>query len=297
MIDKKTKRLLEQLDDDNPAKRYEAVLLLGKTGNTALITPLDKVASLDEDERVRRLADKAVQTLRVLRQREEQVLRDEKLAAEGNLEWGLLTDQVQGDAPKAQKSGSFDYDTIRNRDPLEEDSDEFELDDDDNDKKAKEKSGKSDKKRKKKRRTRAGFRVILWLGVAIGTLVLIILAEQAYEDRQDDELSENEQWAKDSRGLAKQYEDAFENGSLNCPEIKPQDMALPPRPENIEDDAEFLAAVQKVETDFTDLQQQVQGVCGNFDSVRPLPPALVDRIESRINNLLTSTQEAQKASK
>ncbi|MBZ0308808.1 MAG: HEAT repeat domain-containing protein, partial [Anaerolineae bacterium] len=70
-MDRKTRKLLKRLQHKDPKARYEAVLALGKTGNTELIEALDKVATLDEHAKVRELAGKAVRTLNTLQQREE----------------------------------------------------------------------------------------------------------------------------------------------------------------------------------------------------------------------------------
>jgi hypothetical protein len=81
-MDRKTKKLIKQLDHSDPQKRYDAVLALGRTGNTELIDTLERVATLDESPKVRNLAQKAVNTLEILRQRELEAERQAQLRRE-----------------------------------------------------------------------------------------------------------------------------------------------------------------------------------------------------------------------
>lgn len=69
-MDRKTKNLLKKLNNKDPKVRYDAVLALGKLGDISLIDELEKVATLDDNPKVRDLAGKAVKTLNVLNQRE-----------------------------------------------------------------------------------------------------------------------------------------------------------------------------------------------------------------------------------
>jgi predicted nucleic acid-binding Zn ribbon protein len=81
-MDRKTKKLLKQLDSSDAKERYDAVLALGKTGDVELLDRLETVATLDENQKVRILAQKAVNTLGVLRQREQEAERQARIAKE-----------------------------------------------------------------------------------------------------------------------------------------------------------------------------------------------------------------------
>jgi|GEM_PF-5318962 len=70
-MNKKTQKLVDQLNSANAKERYQAVLALGKLGDTELIPHLDKVANIDDHPKVKGLAQKAVKTLRVLQEREQ----------------------------------------------------------------------------------------------------------------------------------------------------------------------------------------------------------------------------------
>lgn len=94
-MDRKTKKLLNQLESARPKERFEAVLALGKMGDVELIDELDKVANLDENDKVRDLAGMAVRTLEILRKRQEDRERARILEEEGpdSYEWKELSQE------------------------------------------------------------------------------------------------------------------------------------------------------------------------------------------------------------
>lgn len=94
MKPKEVQKLLKQLESDDPKARYEAVLKLGKTGNTELIVPLDKLANLDDNAKVRKLASQAVATLEELERRKlEKELQafEETQGPDDGVEWKAMS--------------------------------------------------------------------------------------------------------------------------------------------------------------------------------------------------------------
>src|SRR5688572_3479315 len=94
MANRNTRKLLKQLQDADPKKRYDAVMALGQTGDLELMDDLDKIANLDEDARVRHLAGQAVEVFAILRRR--QVDRDRAALMaddDGTIEWPELAQE------------------------------------------------------------------------------------------------------------------------------------------------------------------------------------------------------------
>ena len=94
-MDRKTKKLLNQLESQSAKERFEAVMALGKMGDIELIDELDKVANLDENDKVRGLAQMAVRTLETLRKRRMDRERARILEEEGpdSYEWRELSQE------------------------------------------------------------------------------------------------------------------------------------------------------------------------------------------------------------
>lgn len=292
--DKKIKRLLDQLEHDDPAKRYEAVLLLGKTGNTELMAPLDKVASLDDDERVRRLAIKAVQALKVLLVREEELALKTQQADEGELSWNLMAARLGESDDQNVKSGSFSYEESRKT----QDFEAFELEE--------EEKSKTDKKSAKKTTSDSGgkqrsrrYWLLLRLSAIVGVLALVIVAYDALQEEEDIISAPQTEgirlWAQESRTLAEAYNAAFDGTTLNCEALSPNVLpSVSPSPilENPEEYPEFVALVETIENDFATLQRDVEGLCRDSDMEREVPSTLQSRLAGRINDLMQNTQKA-----
>ncbi len=94
-MDRKTKNLIKKLDHKDPKVRYDAVMALGKLGDTALLETLGKVATLDDNPKVRDLAGKAVNALNKLQQREvekQKAALKAQMAAE-KIDWPTLAQE------------------------------------------------------------------------------------------------------------------------------------------------------------------------------------------------------------
>ena len=118
-MDRKTKSLLKKLGSDDAKIRYDAVMALGKTGNTELIERLDKVANLDNNMKVRDLASKAVRTLEILEKRrrdqERQQMEVEEEGEDGGLVWRpLMKDKLFDEQRQFNiEAGNDDWDYVR----------------------------------------------------------------------------------------------------------------------------------------------------------------------------------------
>lgn len=118
LMKRKYKKLLAQLESDDAKTRYEAVLALGKTGETEFIDHLDKVATLDKNPKVRDLANKAVRTLKVLRQREIEQERQALLEAEpeepDDFNWPTLAkEDIMSNREVGGAGGKAEFDYVR----------------------------------------------------------------------------------------------------------------------------------------------------------------------------------------
>lgn len=202
-MDKKTKKLVEKLYDDDVKERYQAVLALGKTGDPELIPALDKVASLDDHPKIRKLAEMAVRALKKVeaRQLEEarKAMRENEREEEWDLEWQLHGAKSDGD--DSQQSENWTYDRAKES-TLEA-------------KAAEEAAQKAAIKEaaREKRRARRGFRLILWLSAGLGAIALTLVGDWHMERLKKQELRS---WIEDSQAVVLNYQAAIENDELAC---------------------------------------------------------------------------------
>ncbi len=169
-MDRKTKKLLKRLQHKDPKVRFEAVLELGKTGNTELIDALDKVATLDEHPKVRDLAHKAVRTLNTLQQREE---AKKKAAlkvqmAQEKFDWPTLAQErmlKQRDLTLTDEEWNYEKRLQKVREE-------------------KENAEREAKKAAQRRRRR--FRMVLYLALAIAAVGLVLALSEYLDDTPED---------------------------------------------------------------------------------------------------------------
>lgn len=280
-MDRRTKKLLNQLQHEDAAKRYEAVLQLGKSGQTGLIAPLDKVASLDDNEKVRTLAAKAVRTLRILKQREEEA--QQKTAGEQKkedpLEWNLLATRATQEDKRKTDEQSWTYDQAKEEQRrLKEQREAEEL-----------------AAQKRARRVRARRRLIYWLGAVIGVLGLIIVAAFTLFQRDVEPLRT---WAEDSRDVARAYGETFGGNTVDCAAVQ-LDEALkrPERPstnfDNNSDFDEFFSLMSRVEEELEILETDAKNFCQeSFETREIADNPVVARINNRVEDIVKTVDEA-----
>ena len=227
-MDRNTKKLLKQLESEKPKERYQAVLELGKTGDTDLIDPLDKVANLDENPKVRELASKAVRTLEILQKRRltrEHVAQEIKEEGEDQgIEWPeLMKDKMMDERrlTAAEDFEEFDYVEAK-RNELER-------------KKAKaakreaERQAEIDKIHARNRR----FRMVIWVALAVAIVGLFIAAwyvttVEPPPDTRQATLIDLQDWVRDQQAAVLAYEDEFRKDPLECASLR--SVITPARP-------------------------------------------------------------------
>ena len=230
-MDRKTQKLLDQLDSDNAKTRYEAVMALGKTGDTDLINALDRVANLDEHPKVRELASKAVQTLEILQKRRLQRERAaQEIAEEGEdngYQWpDLMKDKMMDQRQVAGGDvDEFDYEKSRQREIERKEAEVAE--------KESAKMAEKETERSIVRKRRRRFRMLLWVSLAVAVVGLFVVAwyvtsVERPPDSREATLIDLREWVLDQQAAVVGYETEFQNDPLNCAAL--QEIGMPDRP-------------------------------------------------------------------
>lgn len=234
-MNRKTKKLLKQLEHDDPKTRYIAVLELGRMGDTALLDPLDRVANLDEDHRVRDLAAKATRTLEILKRREDSAARAAEIAvldaAEGgsDYEWkSMASDQMMDQTSRAREADQFEewnYQKAKEGERLSKEEHQQRL-----------REAQEARERLAKReaiRKRRPFRIVLYIATAIVVVLtaLILYVQFAVEqppETRAEVLSELSEWSAEQAAAAAEFQTAIESDPADCATLN--GLAVPQRP-------------------------------------------------------------------
>lgn len=266
-MDRKTKKLLKRLQHKDPKVRYEAVLALGKTGNTELIDALDKVATLDEHPKVRDLAHKAVRTLNTLQQREEAKKKAALKAqmAQEKFDWPTLAQErmlKQRDLTLTDEEWNYEKRLQKVREE-------------------KENAEREAKKAAQRRRRR--FRMVLYLALAIAAVALVLALSEYLDDTPEDTeeaLTELQTLVQDQQAALLKYCEvlAFDpasgcqtpNGTaaLECKTLKEVNLPtlpawLKPDEPTLQGKDSMIANIQDADTLLKTVRTNIETQCAN----------------------------------
>lgn len=307
-MDKQTKKLLQNLSDSDPKVRYQAVLALGKMGDTSLIDELDKVATLDQNTKVRDLAYKAVRTLATLKQREQMVAREKLIkAADDDYEWQMISGDISKQAGPVVTEIIWDEDGGSNlfNDPPEA---------------VAAAEGKAEKKRRRKQakekqekptrvryRMSGCFKVFLWMAVCVGLLGAAVVAFQQLNEIEDapvnrgDALYKLNEWAGDNASASIRYQGLLAGSTtIDCAAFDDNSFyKLPEHPEwagvdqpyhqdNLES---FFALMDSVETSLSEARAQIELNCEGKDQLVNTEWPSGDAL-ALVNNANAASQQA-----
>lgn len=222
-----TKKLLKQLRNESPKVRYEAVLALGRLGDSSLIDPLDDVANLDDNHKVRHLAGQAVSTLHELERRR-------ALRAQGDMNDPIAWPELAHERMLAYRETA--YKEEEQRDWAAEASKKLKDLTPEEKQALKDKLAKQKAKEEKRaeRRKRRGYRMILWLAATIGIIGLTIVLWYAMfvtpppSDRAA-VLRELENWATAQQGTVGEYQTLLSASEVECSAVRGIDLSERPK--------------------------------------------------------------------
>lgn len=273
-MDRKTKKLVEQLQSKSAKERYVAVLELGRTGDTELIPHIDKVATLDANPKVRKLASQAVRALNVIKQRENEEARQAQIAAldaeeealeiePGAFGWGSIDDLIVEKEPK-EDSEEWNYHQLGKKHQEERTARE------------------ADEAEQQKRR-RWRYRRFLWISTII---VVAGLALTAYyrlyiydrPESRENALDRLQEWTDDLSSTTQNYL-AFLNDPAtepNCADFTDNDdYVVPETPdwagpdEPYQEDLEtFFESVEQVQTELNDIRTAIESFCDDQEGTQ-----------------------------
>jgi hypothetical protein len=227
-MDRNTKKLLKQLESDKPKERYQAVLELGKTGDTDLIDPLDRVANLDDHPKVRELASKAVNTLEILQKRRlgrEHIAQEIKVEGEdAGVEWPELMKEKMMEERRltaAQDYEEFNYIESKKKELDRKKAKAAELE--------AQRQAEIAKQRARARR----FRMALWVLLAFAVVGLFVLAwyitsVESPPTTREAALFDLQEWTREQQAAVIAFETEFQKDPLECATL--QSIALPSGP-------------------------------------------------------------------
>ncbi len=276
---RKYRKHLNRLESPDAQERYDAVLKLGLFGDTELIDTLDKVATLDESMKVRELADKAVRTLEVLKQRQAEQARAAQMAADdddGGIEWRelasvkMLESDIMEDDGGSKKGEDWNFVESKKRD-LERKREQAE-------RQAIEAQIEAERRKRAAQRRRMPFRIVLFaaVGVALIGLAIVIWYNVAVEpppETRDAVLSDLQIWNQALQQSGFTYQEAFDQPSFACAEIVAVEIAAPPR---------WVTLTDVGETEIT----QGEGVlAGAADDLSAVNESLLEGYEEIIFNI------------
>lgn len=272
-MNRQTKKLLAQLESEDPKERYVAAAELAKLRAIEALPRLDKMASLDSNKNVRDMAYKAVRFLTVLKdQMEDEELRrrvEEDDIDDGTISgWGDLNNILGDNNPDPSSSkikrmegyGSVFDDSDDFDDNFEaEDYDNIDLglypdldfdDDEPHEEKkpsaeTKSKKQREPKNKENKRSRRSRYRIILWLAAALAVIALGVVANEELNDTTPDDRAETldnlERWYNELRDTTNTYfVAAVTRAEFDCTAFETDDsFTIPQRPEWAEPDGAF----------------------------------------------------------
>jgi len=289
-MDRKTKKWLKQLESKQAKERYNAVLALGKTGDTELIDTLDRVANLDEHHKVRDLAAKAVRTLEILKkrqlQREAAALDDDDDG--GGYEWKPLVHEKimstrETAIQKSEEDENWSYSESKRR-QIERETDA---------ERAKREAAEADALAKEaaRKRRRRPFRLFLLLVTFLMVLVAVfalwysINVDPPPTTRAATLRALNELATQQQSAIAA-YETELANDPLNCPALLA--IKVPERPRWVEltvTDASVTVQAGALEAAADDLNRINKNLLVGLDGVM----TDLDRTHARLLDLKNGT--------
>lgn len=284
-MDKQTKKLIQNLSNPDPKVRYDAVLALGKMGDVSLIDDLDRVATLDQNPKVRDLAYKAVRTLTVLRQREQSVAREKLMkAADDDYEWQMLSGEINKQAGTVITEIKWEDEDILSL-PPDMDASPVEVEEQPS-KKRREKRSKTKATQQQQTRGKVRmsgcFKVFLWAAACVALLGAAVVAfneigtpEDAPVNRADTLYKLNE-WVQENAETALAYEAQLIAPTLDCKAVKSDDVfEITERPDWAGDLEEYyqdglgpiFLLLDDAETALEETNQQIEAACGGQEQI------------------------------
>ncbi|MBI5931681.1 MAG: HEAT repeat domain-containing protein [Chloroflexi bacterium] len=306
-MDKQTKKLVQNLSDSDPKVRYNAVMALGKTGDISLIDELDKVATLDQNPKVRDLAYKAVRALTVLRQREQSAAREKLMkAADDEYEWQMLSGDISRQAGPVVTEIKWDDEDILDLPPHPDDAPLTPADEKQDKKRAKKARAKAAKQERSRGRVSGCFKVFLWAAACIGLLGATVVAFNEINTPKDapinraDALYKLNEWVQDDAQTALAYQAILNGATLDCKAFGSEDeYQVPERPEWAGDVKEYsqegLDPFFNLMAGGTDAlsvtRQQIETACAGKDQLNSTDWAIGDA-QGQLNSAFSALQQA-----
>lgn len=275
IVDRKAKKLVQQLKSDSTKERYLAVLELGRTGDTELIPHIDKVATLDANPKVRKLATQAVRALKTIKQKEDEEVRQAQIAVldaedeafeiePGSLGWGSIDDLIVEKEPD-ENSSDWNYHQLGKKhqeDKAQREADEAAM--------------------KKRRRWR--YRRFLWVCTLIVVTGLVFVAYDRINtvdepESREEALDRLEVWFDEVIDTSNSYSRLIQPSAsaVDCAEFKDNnaEYIVPVRPDwagpdkaHQEDLDDFFTALEFVENNLTNAFETVEGLCDDKDDAQ-----------------------------
>ncbi len=306
-MDRKTKQLLNQLESESAKERFLAVVELGKMRDTSLLSSLEKVATLDENKKVRQVAHQAVRYLSVLRDEEERAAMQARLEAEEEDDdsgdgWGtieeLLVEPLQDDDIDAGSDVWSYNEAVQARIDAEEEA-----------QRAQDET---------KRRKRWRYRRFLWfstLFVIIGLIFVAVYVEEHADDPEtrQEALERLIEWHVDVQTVANRFEAAMVASDFDCAAYRQneEEYQIPERAKGLgpdrpyQDDLEeevnpldatgesrpreFFSLMDEAIDDLEEFRGKVEDFCDGVETTRDWPPTATAKRQFSVP--LTQSQE------
>lgn len=254
-MNRKTRNLVKQLHHADPKKRYDAVMALGQTGNLEVLDDLDKVANLDEDERVRHLAGQAVEVFTTLRRRQIERDRAAILAGEDpSYDWPeLAQEKILRERETTAHDQHEEWSYVESKKKQLERMTEEE----------REKYLAAQEAERRRRARRRPFRILLFLALIIVCVAGAFVAYDRLTRKEPvnrthlDALQELKSWVQAEQGALIAYDTAFANDAIDCATATA--VTVPEQPEWIvEDGTQPFEGMDATVTNLLEIQSYLE---------------------------------------
>lgn len=231
-MDRKTRQLLSQLESDSAKERYLAVVELGKRRDTSLLPHLDKVATLDDNQKVREIAYNAVRFLSILKEEEDraaQLALAESEEDDDDSGWGkieeLLVEPLE-DTEDEAGSGVWNYQEAMQAQRLAEEEER--------------RTAEALKRRKRWR-----YRRFLWFATLTAVMGLVVVAVYVQDHANDpnsrqEALERLSEWHADVQATAERFDEAMNGSVFDCALYREDErFQIPERPKGLGPDRPY----------------------------------------------------------
>jgi len=294
-MNRKTKKLLKKLESESPKERFDTVMALGMMGDTELIAPLDKVANLDDNPKVRDIASKAVQILETLRQRRlksnRKALEIEEEGEDLGVEWPELVDQkmlTHREIGGQVDDEDFDYLDSKKRELLRKKETQLRA----------EEEGELRRQREaaEAQRRRRPFRIFLLFATTFAVIGLVFVVWYLINvdpppETRAETLSQLQTWVRDQQTSLQEYQTLMDNDPLDCTALL--GIEIPERPLWSKEYTAVDAPDSEEEGVFTRFANGLNRINTNWVvGLEVTALSELDRADTRLNDIQSSTKAA-----